>query len=256
MLRYSLILSGLFLVCGHSQADSIRIAVASNFSAAIKQLVKQYQAKSSHKIELSFSSTGKHYAQIRHGAPFDIFFAADSKRPELLESSGIGIKDSRFTYAYGRLALWSMDKTRVDKNGLILQQANFRHLSIANPKLAPYGAAAMDVLHNLKLTQKLSSKLVYGENISQAYQFIASRNVELGFIAYSQLKQGRTGQTGSGAGSGSYWLVPESMHRPIEQQAIQLSDNNVADDFIRFVKSNDGQNIIRTFGYSLKTNTH
>jgi molybdate transport system substrate-binding protein len=212
----------------------------------MKELVKQYQMTSSDEILLSFGSTGKHFAQIHHGAPFDIFFAADSKRPELLESSDTGIKGSRFTYAYGHLALWSTDINKVDNNGLVLQQANFRHLAIANPKLAPYGIAAMDVLQHLRLKDKILPKLVYGENISQTYQFIVSENVELGFIAYSQLKQRNNGE------QGSYWLVPESMHRPIEQQAIQLKQNSIADDFLRFVKSNDGQKIIRQFGYSLK----
>ena len=250
MPRFFLILSGVFLIFGGCQADTIRIAVASNFSAAIKELVKQYQVGSPHEIKLSVASTGKHFAQIQHGAPFDIFFAADSKRPEILELSGIGIKNSRFTYAYGRLVLWSQATTKVDDKGLILQQADFKRLAIANPKLAPYGAAAMDVLKHFKLNEKLRSKLVYGENISQAYHLVSSKNVELGFIAYSQLRQTTNGKTKPG--HASYWLVPESMHRPIEQQAIQLRKNNVVDDFIRFVKSHDGQNIIRSFGYSLE----
>lgn len=246
MLRYFLFMSGLLSISATCQADSIRIAVASNFSAAIRQLVEQYQSGTSHKIQLTFGSSGKHYAQIIHGAPFDIFFAADSKRPELLETSGVGIKNSRFTYAYGRLALWSTDKSRIDKKGLVLQKATFRHLAIANPKLAPYGAAAMDVLDYLKLKESLQSRLIYGENISQVYQFVASKNAELGFIAYSQLKQVNSSEPGS------FWLVPESMHRPIEQQAIQLTNNDIATDFIRFVKSAQGQKIIRSFGYNLR----
>lgn len=240
----------LFLFQGQARADSIQIAVASNFSATMKALVKQFETISSNEIKLSFGSTGKHYAQIHHGAPFDLFFAADSKRPELLESSGLGIKGSRFTYAYGRLALWSSDVHKIDNQGLVLQQANFQHLALANPKLAPYGSAAMDVLQHLTIKQKILPKLVYGENISQVYQFIVSENVALGFIAYSQLTQASNGQ------KGSYWLVPESMHRPIEQQAIQLKQNKVADNFLQFVKSNEGQKIIRQFGYSLEnTNT-
>ena len=239
-----LILLFLSLLSFTAQADSGRIAVASNFAPAIKALAARYQNESGRRLQLAFGSTGKHYAQIRHGAPFDAFFAADVRRPQLLEQEKRAIPGSRFTYAIGRLALWSSDPDMV-KNASALDEARFQHLALANPKLAPYGRAADEFLRATARREKLRSRLIVGENISQTYQFVASGNAELGFVAWSQLK--RPGH----APSGSWWLLPENRYTPIKQQAILLNNNPVARDFLTFVRSSRGRSIIQSFGYTL-----
>lgn len=245
--RYLLFILIILLGCSANPllAATPRIAVASNFAHAMKSLAAQYKKESGQEIVLAFGSTGKHYAQIYHGAPFDAFFAADVRHPRLLEEKGIGIQGSRFTYAIGQLALWSASKGFVDDAGRVLQQGGFRHLAIANPKLAPYGLAARQVLQGRQLFTTLESRLIFGENISQTYQFIASGNAELGFVAWPQLK--RPNHTIQG----SYWLVPQNLYTPIEQQALLLTDNRVARDFIHFVQSPVGQKIILAHGYTL-----
>lgn len=225
-------------------ADTIKIAVASNFNETMKQIAKQYEKQTEHKVILIFGATGKHYAQIKHGAPFDAFFAADSKRPELLDKENLGQANSRFTYAIGKIILWSPQQNFVDSQGKILKEGNFRYLSIANPKLAPYGKAAQQVLKSLGLWGHLRSRMVRGENIGQTFQFIKSTNAQLGFIALSQVKkQGKKI-------SGSYWLVPETMYSAIEQQAIMLNDSPAIRGFFTFMKSTTAVNIIHSFGYA------
>jgi len=172
-LPYVLIITTLILVPTQIFAAKIRVAVASNFSNAMLTIVKQFESVSDHKVILSFGSTGKHYSQIIHGAPFDIFFAADTHRPERLEKKGIAIPDSRFTYAIGKLVLWSPVDHYLDSSARILKQGEFRYLAIANPKLAPYGLAAQEVLQALKLWTKLQQRLVRGENISQTLQKVS-----------------------------------------------------------------------------------
>ncbi|WJW76542.1 molybdate ABC transporter substrate-binding protein [Thiohalobacter sp. IOR34] len=226
------------------RAETLQVAVAANFAAALRALAERFHADSGHQLLLAVGSTGKQYAQIRHGAPFDLFFAADRRRPRLLEEAGLALPGSRFTYAVGRLALWSPDPARVDGEGQVLERGDFRHLAIANPRLAPYGLAASQVLRLRDLWARLLPKLVYGENIAQTFQFVASGNAELGFVAWSQLK--RPGV----AIPGSWWLVPAVLHSPIEQQAVQLTDSPAAADFLRFVKSRPGRRIIHDFGYA------
>lgn len=227
-----------------AQANSARIAVASNFAPAIKKLAAVYQANSGHQIQLAFGSTGKHYAQIYHGAPFDAFFAADIRRAHLLEKEGKAIPGSRFTYAIGQLALWSSDPAMI-KNDSVLDSAAFQHLAMANPKLAPYGRAAEEFLQTSGRKTALRSRLIFGENISQTYQFVATGNAELGFVAWSQLK--RPGHEIIG----SWWLIPKNTYTPIEQQALLLNDNPAARGFLKFVQSIQGRAIIQSFGYLL-----
>jgi len=227
-----------------AQADSARIAVASNFAPTIKKLASAYQTNSGHQIQLAFGSTGKHYAQIHHGAPFDAFFAADVRRAQLLEDEGKAIPGSRFTYAIGQLALWSSNPDMI-RDDSILDSNAFRHLALANPKLAPYGLAAREFMQATGRAEKLKPRLIFGENISQTYQFVASGNAKLGFIAWSQLK--RPGHKIRG----SWWLIPKNSYTPITQQALLLNNNPAARGFLNFVQSPQGRAIIQSFGYLL-----
>ena len=224
-------------------ADEIRVAVAANFAATMEVLVRQFEASTGHKVLVSSGSTGGHYAQIKNGAPFEAFFAADVRRPKLLEEEGVAIPGSRFTYAVGRVALWSRQPGLVDSSGRVLETGDFRHLAIASPNLAPYGAAAREVLVHRGLWDRLQGRLVQGQDIGQTFSFVYSGNAELGFVAYSQLSR-------PGASiEGSYWLVPQNLHSPIEQQAVLLKDVPVARQFLDFVKSDDAKRVIRSFGY-------
>jgi molybdate transport system substrate-binding protein len=224
-------------------AEEIRVAVATNFSETMAALVARFEQDSEHTVLLSAGSTGNHYAQIRNGAPFEAFFSADAERPTLLEQQGIAVEGSRFLYAVGRLVLWSPRAGFVDAEGRVLDGGNFRFLAIANPELAPYGAAARDVLMARKLWASLQPKLVRGQDIGQAYSFVHTGNAELGFVAYAQIK------TPAGEAAGSYWLVPESLHRPIAQEAVLLRDVPAARELMEFVKSSAAREIIRSYGY-------
>jgi len=238
-----LIITAMMLADGPSVAEQARVAVASNFSVAITTLAERFEANTGHEVTLVFGSTGKHYAQIRNGAPFDSFFAADSRRPELLEKEGMALPGSRFTYATGKLVLWSPKAGYVDAEGRVLEHGAFRYLAIANPKLAPYGKAAREVLHARGVWDALKAKTVRGENIGQAFQFVKSGNAELGFVALSQVQ--RPGQPPEG----SWWEVPQAIYAPIEQQAVLLKENTAARAFLSFVKSDKSRGFIRSFGY-------
>jgi molybdate transport system substrate-binding protein len=230
-------------------ADEIKVAVASNFYPAMKEIALQYELKQSqssenHKIILISGSSGKHYAQIMNGAPFDIFFSADKVRPILLEKKGISESGSRFTYALGRLVLWSSLDGFVEKDEQLYNN-ELRFLAIANPKIAPYGVAAREALISINLWEDLQSKLVRGENIAQTFQFINSGNAKLGFISYSQLMNPNYPVVGS------FWEVPQSMYKPIEQQAVVLKKSSLAKDFLSFIGSDESLNIISKYGYDL-----
>ncbi len=223
--------------------DEIRVAVSGNFSVAMAAIVKRFEATTGHSVTLMFGSTGKLYAQIRNGASVDAFFAADARRPELLESEKLTVPGSRFTYAIGKIILWSPRKGYVDPDGWILKKGTFRHLAIANPKLAPYGNAARQVLLARGLRDDVGKRMVQGEDIGQAFQFVQSGNAELGFVAYSQVKRpGRKVE-------GSWWDVPQSLYAPIEQQAVLLSKRKAACDFMSFVRGEEAREIIRNYGY-------
>ena len=238
-------ISLLLVLSGVALADTIRLAVASNFSEPIKTIAAQYEKDTGHRLVLVFGSTGKHYAQIVNGAPFELFLAADKRRPQLLEQQGKTIAGSRFTYARGRLVLWSSNADYVDLAGDVLTTGKYQRLAIANPKLAPYGKAAQEVLERKGLWQSLQSRLVRGESIGQTYQFVRSGNVELGFVAYSQIKQA------GHSNSGSYWVVPQALYQPIEQQAVLLKENTVARDFMSYLQTQEVKKIITHYGYDL-----
>ena len=239
-----------FFITTQSVANEIRIAVASNFYPTMKEVVKQFEIETfdsskASKIVLIPGSSGKHYAQIINGAPFDLFFSADKIRPVLLEQQRISKNESRFTYALGKLALWSPIKGLVDSEGQILYDKDFRFLAIANPKIAPYGIATKETLVSMKLWQDMNEKLVRGENIAQAFQFISSGNAELGFVSFSQL------MSPNFSVRGSFWEVPQSLYNPIEQQAVLLTDSSLGRDFMLFVQTDKALNIISKFGYDL-----
>ena len=230
-------------------ADEIKIAVSSNFYPAMKEIIlhyelKNFQSSENHKIVLISGSSGKHYAQIINGAPFDIFFSADKVRPILLEKKGISESGSRFTYALGRLVLWSSLDGFVEKEERLYND-DLRFLAIANPKIAPYGVAAREALISFNLWEDLQSKLVRGENIAQTFQFVNSGNAKLGFISYSQLMNPNYPVVGS------FWEVPQSMYKPIEQQVVLLKKSSLAKDFLSFIESDESLNIISKYGYDL-----
>ena len=242
---FTLVAAVLLFGAGELAADEIRVAAASNFTNPIKSIAERFTDTTGHKVTLIFGSTGKHYAQIKNGAPFDAFFAADVLRPELLEKECVALSGSRFTYAVGKVVLWSPKIGYVDSAGKVLEQRGFRYLAIANPKLAPYGKAAQEILQARKVWDVLQGNIVRGEDIGQTFQFVKSGNAELGFVAYSQIK--RPGHPIEG----SFWEIPQSLYTPIEQQAVLLKENTIAKDFLRFVKSEKSRNLIREYGYSV-----
>ena len=231
------------LIAQPSVAEEIHVAVASNFRDAIQSLADAFEAQSDHTIALSVGSTGKHYAQIRNGAPFDLFFAADVERPKRLEAERLAMPGTRFAYAIGKLVLWSPKSGIVDPEQAILNRGAFRYVAIANPTLAPYGAAAREVLEARGLWDELDGRIVRGENVSQAFQFVASGNAEIGFVAYAQVKRRDSSATGS------VWMVPPSLYTPIEQQAVLLRDGEAAREFLSYVRSDEALKIIREYGY-------
>jgi molybdate transport system substrate-binding protein len=238
-----LIAAAITLAASQSMANDIRVAAASNFSEAIKVIADRFEAATGHRVILIFGSTGKHYAQIRHGAPFDVFFAADTQAPERLEKEGLAVPGSRFTYAFGKLILWSLQPGYVDPEGEVLKYGEFRHLALANPRLAPYGKAAREVLQARGLWSEFDKRFVRGENIGQAYQFVRSGNAELGFVARSQVIYMDI------VAEGSVWEVPQALYTPIEQQAVLLSDKEAARTFMSFVRDEGSFKIIRDHGY-------
>jgi molybdate transport system substrate-binding protein len=242
-----LVISLLITLSIPSHADTLRVAVASNFSAPMQEIASRFEASSGHRLLLSLGSTGKLYAQIRNGAPFDLLLAADDKVPSMLERDGLAVPDTRFTYAIGTLVLWSAREGYVDDQGAVLSEDSFKHLALANPKTAPYGTAARATLESLGLEQTLRDRLVQGENIAQAHQFVASGNAELGFVALSQLLD----NNGS-ISKGSAWVVPAKLHPPIRQDAALLTiarDSQAARDLLTFLKSEEVTAIIKAYGY-------
>jgi molybdate transport system substrate-binding protein len=199
-------------------------------------------------VKLSFGSSGKFYSQIKEGAPFDVFLAADEKNPKLLEQEGLAVANTRFVYALGKLVLWSAKPGFVDDKGAVLSKGSYNKIAYADPKLAPYGLAAQETLQKMNLWDKVQSKLVTGESITQTYQFAATGNADLAFIALSQItKDGKVSE-------GSWWIVPADMYNPIKQSAVQLSsakDPVAAKAFMAFLKSEKAVAIIRSFGYGL-----
>lgn len=229
-----------------ARAEETQVAVAANFTAPAKLIAAEFEKETGHKAVLAFGATGKLYAQIKNGAPFEVLLAADDRTPAKLEEEGMAVRDSRFTYAVGQLVLWSARPDLVDEEGEVLEKGDFKHLAIANPKTAPYGAAAIETLTALKLLEALTPKLVQGENIAQTHQFVVSGNAELGFVALSQVwKDGKLT-------SGSAWVVPEALHTPIRQDAVLLNSgagNAAAVAWLDFLKGEKAREVIHAFGY-------
>ena len=227
-------------------AAEVAVAVASNFAAPMKRLATAFEQASGHRLRVSVGSTGSLYAQVVHGAPFQVFLSADQKTAQALEMQGHAVAGSRTTYATGRLVLWSASPGLVDPQGQVLRSGRFERLAVANPKLAPYGAAALEVMDKLGVAAALQGRLVQAENIAQAHQFTASGNAQLGFLALSQVQvDGRL--TG-----GSAWLVPAELHAALKQDAVLLqrgAGSAAAQAFLAFVRSPEARAIIRAHGY-------
>ena len=230
------------------RAGEVPVAVAANFAAPAKQIAADFEKETGHKATLVSGATGKFYAQIRNGAPFEVLLAADDETAARLEKEGAAVAGTRFTYAIGRLVLWSGRPGLVDDKGEVLRKGDFAHLAIANPKLAPYGAAAVEVLTALKLPDAVQARLVVAENITQAHMFVVTGNAELGFVALSQvLKDGKVAE-------GSAWIVPANLHQPIRQDAILLDKGRgkpAAEAWRNYLKGDKAKAIIKSFGYEI-----
>ena len=247
LLKHSLLALALSFAGGVS-AGEVKVAVAANFTAPLQAIAPAFEKATGHKLVASFGATGQFYAQIKNGAPFDVLLAADDTTPARLESEGATVPGSRFTYAIGSLVLWSADASYLDGTDAALKAGQFRHLSIANPKAAPYGLAAMQVLDKLGLSEAVKAKLVEGQNITQAHQFVFTGNAELGFVALSQVY--KDGQVSSG----SAWIVPEAMYDPIKQDAVMLkqgADNPAAAALVEYLQGAEATRVIESFGYKL-----
>lgn len=237
------------LACLNSAwADEVQVAVAANFTAPIQAIAKDFEKDTGHKLVAAYGATGQFYAQIKNGAPFEVFLAADDSTPAKLEQEKEIVAGSRFTYAIGTLALWSAKPGYVDAQGEVLKKNDFKHLSIANPKAAPYGLAATQVLDKLKLTEATKAKIVEGQNITQAFQFVSTGNAELGFVALSQVyKDGKISE-------GSAWIVPAELHDPIRQDAVILNkgkDNPAAKALVDYLKGPKAAAVIKSYGYEI-----
>ena len=228
-------------------ADEVSVAVAANFTAPMQKIAADFEKDTGHKLLASYGSTGKFYAQIRNGAPFEVLLAADDETPARLVKENAALAGSQFTYAIGKLVLWSPKPAIVDNQGAVLKRGGFDQLALANPKLAPYGAAAVEAMKALGVHDSLQGKFVTGENIAQAYQFIASGNALLGFVALSQvIKDGRI--------EGSAWLVPENLHSPIRQDAVILEKGKgkpAAEALLKYLKGDKARAVIKSYGYAL-----
>ena len=236
------------IFAGTARADEVQVAVAANFTAPMQKIAAEFARDTGHKAQLAFGATGKFYAQITNGAPFEVLLAADDETPARLEKEGHAVAGSRYTYAVGRLVLWSPQAGKVDAQGDILKRAPIGRLALANPKTAPYGAAALEVMQNLGVLASLQPSFVQAENIAQAYQFVATGNAELGFVALSQVLQ--DGKLTSGSG----WIVPADRHQPIRQDAQLLKRGNgkpAAVALLDYLRGDKARRIIKTYGYDL-----
>ncbi len=229
-------------------AEQALVAVAANFVPPFREIAMEFEKTTNHQLQVSGGSSGNFYSQIKNGAPFDVFFSADMERPKLLEDEGLGVKDTRFTYAIGRIVLWSSNADLI-KGEETLRSKKFKRLAIANPKTAPYGVAAMQALQKLELWESVQPQIVMGESIGQTIGFIESGNAQLGFVAMSQVLDPRI------KGQGSRWDVPINLHEPIKQDVILLmkgKDNPAAKALLEFIGSPQARKIIEHYGYELK----
>ncbi|MFN5349917.1 MAG: molybdate ABC transporter substrate-binding protein [Polaromonas sp.] len=248
VLRRCSVVLGVFVLSlsGLSQAAEVQVAVAANFTAPMKRIAEEFEKDTGHKAVLSYGATGRFYAQITNGAPFEVFLSADNETPVKLEKDGAAVAGTSFTYATGRLVLWSAKPGLVDEKAAVLVRNEFRHLAIAAPKLGPYGAAAMETMTKIGMLPLLQAKLVTGESIGQTFSMISSGNAELGFVAMSQVFEDNKLK------SGSAWLVPAHLHSPIQQNAVLLArgkNNPAALQLLTFMKSGQARAIMNAFGY-------
>lgn len=248
MFARSLLSACLLVMAGALHAAEAQVAVAANFAEPVKAIAALLHKTTGHTLKITVGSTGRLYAQIRNGAPFDVLLSADTHAPAQLEADGLAQPGSRFTYAAGKLVLWSADATQVDSQGAVLKHGGFRKLAIANPKTAPYGAASIEVIDKLGLTAALKPRLVQGESIGQTYNFAFTDNAEIAFVAMSQVLEGGRLK------SGSMWVVPQHLYAPIRQDAVLLKSgatNEAALALMQLLKSPDVKSLIRSHGYDL-----
>lgn len=239
---------GLWVAALPLHAAQAHVAVAANFAETLKAVAAVLEKTTGHTLAITVGSTGKLYAQIKNGAPFDVLLSADRATPELLEKEGLAASGSRFTYATGKLVVWSADAKRVDADGKVLGLPQLGKVAYANPKLAPYGAAAVEVMDKLSLTTALTPKLVQGESIGQTYTFAYSGNADVGFVALSQVLEGGKLK------SGSMWIVPQHLYAPIRQDAVILqsaANNEAALALMKLLKSPNIKDLIRSYGYAI-----
>jgi molybdate transport system substrate-binding protein len=236
------------LTVATAHADEVKVAAAANFTGPMQVIAVLFERDTGHKASLTFGATGKFYAQIVNGAPFELLLSADDETPARLVREGLAVTGTSFTYAIGKLVLWSANPKLVDDKGEILKKGGFKHVAIANPKTAPYGAAAMQTMSKLGVVDSLKPLFVQGENIAQTHQFVSTGAAELGFVAYSQVI--KNGQVGSGSG----WVVPGNLYDPIRQDAVILSkgrDKPAATALLNYMKGQKAQDVIKSFGYEL-----
>jgi molybdate transport system substrate-binding protein len=229
-------------------AETVLVAVASNFTKPMTEIAEAFEKATGHSAKLSFGSSGKFVSQLENGAPFEVFLSADDEKPLKLEQAGLAVAGSRFTYALGTLVLWSAKPGYVDDQGQILSKGGFQHLALADPKLAPYGVAALEVLKSLGLQEKLQALLVQGENISQAHQYVSTGNAELGFVALSQVIA--NGKIAEGSG----WIIPADRYAPIRQDTVLMktgAKNPAAPALLAYLKSAPALAIMQKYGYGL-----
>ena len=238
---FALVAAWMAIFSAPANAGETAVAVAANFTAAAKEIASDFERSGAGTVLLSFGSTGALYTQIVNGAPFGAFLAADVARPRKLEDEGQAVKGSRFTYAVGRIVLWSRDPALVDTEGAILKAGTFGKLAIANPKTAPYGAAAVETLKNLGVWDAVKDKIVQGSNIAQTHQFVATGNADIGFVALSQIAL---------ENGGSKWPVPGDLYEPIAQDAVLLKDeDSVAKAFLAYLKGPEAARVLDKYGY-------
>lgn len=243
----AVLLASMFGVASRVCADEVSVAVAANFTGPMQKIALAFEQDTGHKVVASFGSTGKFYTQIRNGAPFEVFLAADDETPTRLVKENAAVAATQFTYAIGKLVLWSAKPVIVDESGEVLKKGGFDHIAIANPKLAPYGAAAVQAMQALGVYDALQPKLVTAESIAQSYQFVSSGNALLGFVALSQvLKDGKI--------EGSSWIVPANLYQPIRQDAVVLEKSKgkpAAQALIKFLQGDKARAVIKSYGYEL-----
>ena len=244
--RFLLSLAASLAMAFSAHAGEVSVAVAANFTAPMQKIASLFEQDTGHKATLAFGSTGRFYAQIKNGAPFDLLLSADDETPAKLAKEGLAVDASRFTYAIGKLALWSKQPGLVDAQGQVLKSGNFDKIAVADPKLAPYGAAAVEVMTQMGVLNTLRPKFVQGENIAQTHQFVATQNAQLGFVALSQvMADGRLVE-------GSVWAVPATLYSPLRQDAVLLNKgqgNAAATALLQYLKGDKARAVIRGYGY-------